>query len=90
MKKTALLINTGRGGIVNENDLACALNENLIGGAGLDVMQTEPPLKSGPLFGIRNTEKLLITPHIAWASMEARERLMEGITGNIAAYLQNR
>ena len=89
MKKGALLVNTGRGGIINESDLACALNENLIGGAALDVMQKEPPEKSNPLFHIENPEKLLITPHIAWASIESRERLMQGIAGNIAAYLQN-
>jgi glycerate dehydrogenase len=87
MKKEALLINAGRGGIVNESDLACALNEGLIGGAGLDVLGKEPPLASNPLLHIDHPEKLLITPHIAWASIESRERLMEGLISNIAAYL---
>jgi len=88
MKKEALLINAGRGGIVNESDLAWALNESLIGGAGLDVLLKEPPDASNPLFHVSHPEKLLITPHIAWASVESRERLMEGIIANISAYLQ--
>jgi lactate dehydrogenase-like 2-hydroxyacid dehydrogenase len=87
MKKEAILINAGRGGIVNESDLARALNENLIGGACLDVLFKEPPEASNPLFHINNREKLLITPHIAWASSESRERLMEGIINNIADFL---
>ncbi len=89
MKKEVLLINAGRGGIVNESDLARALNEKLIGGAALDVMQNEPPDESNPLFHIDQPEKLLITPHIAWASIESRDRLLEGISGNIAEFLQN-
>lgn len=83
MKKDALIINAGRGGIINESDLACALNENLIGGAALDVMDKEPPDANNPLFHLDHPEKLLITPHIAWASCESRERLMQGIIDNI-------
>lgn len=90
MKKRALLINAGRGGIVNENDLALALDEKLIAGAALDVLEKEPPEKSNPLFHIKEPEKLLITPHIAWASCESRERLMEGIARNISDYLENK
>jgi lactate dehydrogenase-like 2-hydroxyacid dehydrogenase len=89
MKSGSLLINAGRGGIVNESDLACALNENLIGGAALDVLLREPPDASNPLLHTEHPEKLLITPHIAWASVESRERLLDGITGNIAAFLQD-
>jgi lactate dehydrogenase-like 2-hydroxyacid dehydrogenase len=88
MKKDALLINTGRGGIVNESDLACALDEGLIGGAGLDVLEKEPPIASNPLLHVKNPAKLLITPHIAWASRESRERLMNGIIANIVNYLK--
>ncbi len=88
MKHNAILINTGRGGIVNESDLACALNENLIGGACLDVLRKEPPEESNPLLHLDHPEKLLITPHIAWAGIESRERLLEGIAANIAAFLQ--
>lgn len=90
MKNEALLINAGRGGIVNESDLASALNENLIAGAALDVLTKEPPDASNPLFFIEKPEKLLITPHIAWASVESRERLMEGIIDNITAFLERK
>jgi glycerate dehydrogenase len=87
MKKEALVINAGRGGIVNESDLACALNEELISGAALDVLEKEPPAATHPLFHLNHPEKLLITPHIAWASIESRERLLEGIAENITGFL---
>ncbi len=88
MKKEAILINAGRGGIVNEAALAQALDEGRIAAAALDVLEKEPPEISNPLFRIKHPEKLLITPHIAWASRESRERLMEGIIGNISEYLR--
>jgi glycerate dehydrogenase len=90
MKKEAILINAGRGGIVNEAGLAQALDENRIAAAALDVLEKEPPEISNPLFKIKNPEKLLITPHIAWASRESRERLMDGIITNISEYLHGR
>jgi len=86
MKSSALLINTGRGGIVNENDLAQALDENCIGGAGLDVFEQEPINPDNPLLHLRNREKLVMTPHITWASVEARTELMEGIITNIKSF----
>jgi len=88
MKPHAILLNLGRGGIVNEEDLARALNENLIGAAGLDVLEKEPINKDNPLLKIKNPEKLLITPHIAWASQEARRRLVHEIALNIQGFLQ--
>ncbi len=88
MKKEAILINAGRGGIVNEAALAKALDEGRIAAAALDVLEKEPPEITNPLFGINNPEKLLITPHIAWASRESRERLMDGIIRNINEYLR--
>jgi lactate dehydrogenase-like 2-hydroxyacid dehydrogenase len=90
MKKNALILNMGRGGIVNETDLAQALEKGLIAGAGLDVLEKEPPDASSPLFRLKQPEKLLITPHIAWASCESRERLMQGINQNITEYLKNK
>lgn len=90
MKPHAILLNLGRGGIVNEEDLARALNENLIGAAGLDVLEKEPINKDNPLLKIKNPEKLLITPHIAWASQEARRRLVHEIALNIQGFLQGR
>ena len=84
MKKNAYLINTSRGPLVNENDLAEALNQGTIAGAGLDVLSVEPPPENNPLLRAKNC---LITPHIAWASLESRERLIELTAKNIRAFL---
>ncbi|WP_010251335.1 D-2-hydroxyacid dehydrogenase [Acetivibrio cellulolyticus] len=89
MKKSAILINLGRGGIVNENDLAKALDEDLIMGAALDVLESEPIKPSNPLLALKKREKLIITPHIAWASVEARRRLINELNLNIKAFLNN-
>ena len=83
MKPSALFINTARGGLVNEQDLADALNEGRIAGAALDVLTVEPPLNDNPLLTAKNC---LITPHIAWATLEARRRLMAQTAANIAAF----
>ena len=83
MKYTAILLNAGRGGIINETDLAEALNEGWIAGAGLDVYQTEPLPADSPLLTVRHPERLSLTPHTAWASAEARFRLVAGIAKNI-------
>lgn len=84
MKKTAVLINTSRGPVVDEQALAFALNNGIIAGAGLDVMCKEPPEKDNPLFSAKNC---YITPHIAWAAFETRERLMNIFTENIRAFI---
>ncbi|KGM96576.1 2-hydroxyacid dehydrogenase [Clostridium novyi A str. 4552] len=89
MKKSAILINVGRGKIINEKALSDALDKNLIGAAALDVMESEPINEDNPLLYIKNKEKLLITPHIAWASVEARENLVKEIKLNINAFLNN-
>ena len=86
MKKSAVLINMGRGPIVVEKDLAKAINENIIAGAGLDVFSVEPMLEDSPLLKIKNKEKIVMTPHIAWASIEARERLFNDLIENIKAF----
>lgn len=88
MKKNSVLLNLGRGGIVDEMDLAKALDEDLIAGAGLDVLENEPILEENPLLKIKDKEKILITPHIAWGSIEARARLIDEITQNIEAFLR--
>ena len=84
MKKSAILINTGRGPLINESDLAEALNEGRLAAAGLDVMVSEPPLENNPLLRCKNC---FITPHIAWATKEARMRLMNQTVANLQAYL---
>lgn len=86
MRPCAILVNTGRGGIINEADLARALNENIIAGACLDVMSAEPIKSNNPLLKVMDREKILITPHMAWASMEARARLIEGVARNIEQF----
>lgn len=90
MKPTAYLLNLGRGGIVIEEDLAKALDESLIAGAGLDVLEKEPIAEDNPLLKIKNKEKLFITPHIAWTSIEARKTLINEIIENIKAFLEGK
>ncbi len=87
MKPEAMLINTARGGLVNEADLAAALNAGAIRGAGLDVVSVEPIRPDNPLLTARNC---VITPHMAWASREARKRLMDASAGNVRAFLAGR
>lgn len=89
MKNTAILLNAGRGKIVNEADLALALDEDQIAAAGLDVLEYEPIKPDNPLLSLNSSEKLLITPHTAWISREARETLVEGVFSNITAWLKN-
>lgn len=86
MKPSSIFINVGRGPIVVEQDLADALEEGEIAAAGLDVLAVEPMAENNPLRQIKNSEKLIITPHIAWASIEARTRLMQIICNQIKEY----
>jgi glycerate dehydrogenase len=85
MKSSAVLINTGRGPLVDEQALADGLNEGTIAGAGLDVLSTEPPATDNPLLTAKNC---LITPHVAWASLQARKRLLVIAAENLSAYLR--
>ncbi len=86
MRACAIIINTGRGGIINEADLTRALNEDIIAAAGVDVLSTEPIKADNPLLKVINKEKIVITPHIAWASRESRERLVEKVAKNIESF----
>lgn len=86
MRPCAILLNTGRGGIVNEKDLARAINENVIASAGVDVLTEEPITKNNPLNEVIDKDKILITPHIGWTGIEARDLLVERISGNIERF----
>jgi glycerate dehydrogenase len=87
MKPSAFLLNTSRGPLVVESDLASALNERWLAGAALDVLCVEPPNAANPLFQARNC---IMTPHIAWATKEARTRLLDAAVANLAAYLEGK
>jgi glycerate dehydrogenase len=85
MKRNAILINTARGGIVDEAALVTALEQGWIAGAGIDVLSEEPPAPNHPLLEYRSP-RLVLTPHIAWASRAARQRLVDEDVANITAF----
>jgi glycerate dehydrogenase len=87
MKKTAFLINTSRGQVIDEQALADALNNERIAGAGLDVLTEEPPTENNPLLKAKNC---YITPHIAWATIAARKRLLKVAVDNVASFLEGK
>jgi glycerate dehydrogenase len=87
MKRSAFLLNTSRGPLVVDEDLADALNEGVIAGAGLDVLSVEPPVSSNPLLSAKNC---IVTPHIAWATREARTRLLDIAVENIRGFISGR
>ena len=88
IKEGAILLNLGRGGIINETDLAFELDRRKIY-AGLDVLEKEPLVLNNRLNEVKHKERLLITPHIAWTSIEARKKLLEGIVNNIQTYMEH-
>jgi len=83
MKRTAYLVNMGRGGIVNEQELADAIDNETIAGAAVDVFSIEPLPFDHPFLSVKKSDRLILTPHIAWTSIEARQKLIEGIAANI-------
>jgi glycerate dehydrogenase len=85
MKKTVILLNTARGGFINESDLKFSLENKIISAAGLDTLTIEPPMQNHPLFSVPNC---IITPHNAWAPVETRARMMDIIYNNIHSFLQ--
>lgn len=85
-KPSTILINTSRGAVINENDLAFALNNDIIAGAGLDVLTIEPMSHTSPLIGAKNC---VITPHVAWTSFETRSRLVNMVIDNLKAFLED-
>lgn len=90
MKSNAVVINVGRGGIINEAALANAVDSGIIGGACLDVFEKEPVNNDNPLLNVRNCDRIVLTPHIAWASIEARNRLIDEVHKNIDAFVSGK
>lgn len=86
MKPTALLINAARGGIVDEHALVTALKQGVIAGAGVDVLSTEPPTDNNPLLA-DDIPNLIVTPHIAWACDESRQRIIDQAAENISHFI---
>jgi lactate dehydrogenase-like 2-hydroxyacid dehydrogenase len=89
-KPTAILVNVGRGGIVEEDALAAAIDAGQIGGACIDVYENEPLEASSPLLKVRNADRLVLSPHNAWASVEARIRLVAMVVDNIADFVSGK
>ena len=85
MKDGAIIINTARGGLVNSEDLARALVSGKLSGAGIDVLEDEPPIHSNPLIGLKNC---LVTPHIAWMPIEARAKVIQICRDNLESFLK--
>lgn len=90
MKKTAVIINVGRGGIVNSRDLVFAVDNGVIGGAAIDVYPAEPPCADDPFMNVKHPERFIFSPHIAWASTPARERCVRVVGENIKALADGR
>ena len=88
MKRRPLLINTARGGLVNEADLATALRQGLIAGAGFDVLTAEPPAEDNPLLGLLDLPNFILTPHVAWASDEAMQALADQLIDNVENFVR--
>lgn len=87
MERAPLIINTSRGGLIDEADLVSALDEGLISGVGFDVLSPEPPMPDNPLLGIQERPNVIITPHVAWASQESMQVLWQQVVDNIDAFL---
>ncbi len=89
MKNNAIIVNAGRGGIINERELAQAINNQQIGGAGIDVFEQEPISSDNPLLSVKYPERIVLSPHNAWASIEARTKLVEIVIENIRSFLED-
>jgi len=85
MKPTAFFVNTSRGPLMVDQDVADALNNGVIAGAGLDVLNSEPPAPDNPLLTAKN---VVLTPHIGWATIDARYRLLKETAGNIESFIK--
>lgn len=88
MKKTAFIVNVGRGAVIDEAALAEAIDSGVIAGAALDVYSTEPPKEDSPIMSVKDRERIVYTPHIAWSSLEARKRCISMTADNIEAFIR--
>ena len=88
MKKTAVIVNVGRGSIIDEAALAEAIDNDVIAGAALDVYGEEPPKADSPIMNVKNKEKIVYSPHIAWGSVQARDRCISMTAENIEAFIK--
>lgn len=88
MKKSAYIVNVGRGAVIDEKALAEAIDNCIIGGAALDVFTTEPPQADSPIMNVKNKERIVYTPHTAWSSIEARKRCISMTADNIDAFIK--
>ena len=88
MKRTAFIVNVGRGAVIDEKALAEAIDNGIIGGAALDVFTNEPPEFNSPIMNVKNKERIVYTPHTAWSSVEARERCITRTAENIDAFIK--
>jgi glycerate dehydrogenase len=88
MKRTAYIVNVGRGAVIDEKALAEAIDNGIIGGAALDVFTTEPPEATSPIMNVKNKERIVYTPHTAWSSVEARTRCISMTADNIDAFVK--
>lgn len=89
MKNTAYIVNVGRGAVIDEEALKKAIDDNIIAGAALDVYSVEPPHKDSPVLSVKNSERIVYTPHTAWSSVEARKRCISMTADNISAFISN-
>ncbi len=90
MKNTAYLVNVGRGAVIDEAALADAINNGEIAGAALDVYTEEPPMADSPILSIKDSERIVYTPHIAWASVEARQRCVDMTAENVKTFIEGK
>ena len=90
MKRRPLMINTARGGLVDEAALVSALDAGLIAGAGFDVVVPEPPAADGPLMRVARRRNVILTPHVAWATVEAQQTLADQLVDNIESFVAGR
>ena len=90
MKNSAIVVNTARGAVINEEDLCTAISEGMIAGAAIDVLASEPPVDDHPYLKLLSRPNFILTPHVAWASTEAMQTLSDQLIDNIENFVDGR